>query len=168
MLVKTDFNGTVLWSNDYKGIATSAYETCGVPTSDGGYLLGGNLVSPDQGWIVKTDAEGKMLWNKTYGETTTINSVAQTQDGGFVISGSITYINPNDNGKSSGTAWIAKTDSLGNVGGHLTIGQNATFHYTDPSSVLQISNGEYMCVGTGDRTIQASSSQRFWVAKISS
>jgi hypothetical protein len=48
MLVKTDFNGTVIWSNDYKEIApTSAYENSGLITADGGYLLSGSLVSPD-------------------------------------------------------------------------------------------------------------------------
>jgi hypothetical protein len=166
MLVKTDFNGTVQWSNDYQGTATSAYETCGVTTSDGGYILGGDLVSPDQGWLVKTDAEGNMLWNRTYGETTTINSVAQTQDGGFVISGKITYINPNSIGKSSGSSWIAKTDSLGNIEDQLTIGQNATFHYTYPNSLILTNDGNYICVGTWDQTIPASNSQRFWITKI--
>ena len=166
MLVKTDFSGGTLWSVNYQGIATSAYETCGIPTNDGGYLLGGSLVSPDQGWLVKTDAEGNMLWNKTYGETTTINSIAQTQDGGFAVSGDITYINPNDNGKSSGIAWIAKTDSSGNVEDQITIGQNATFHYAYPNSLILTNDGDYICVGTWDQTIQASNSQRFWITKI--
>jgi hypothetical protein len=167
LLVKTDFNGTKLWSSAYKEVyATSAYARTGLATNDGGYLLGGSLVSPDQGWLVKTDAHGNMLWNKTYSETTTMNSVEQTQDGGFVISGGITYINPSDNGKSSGLAWIAKTDNLGNVVNHITIGQNATFHYTDPNSLILTNDGKYVCVGTWDRTIQASNSQRFWITKI--
>jgi hypothetical protein len=168
MLVKTDFDGTVVWSNDYQGIATSAYETSGIPTSDGGYLLGGSLVSPDKGWLVKTDAEGRMVWNKTYEGVTTINSVTQTSEGGFMVSGGITTINPENSGQSNGRAWIAKTDGSGNIEGHITIGQTATFHYTYPYSVLQTSDGGYICVGTWDQTYPASSSQRFWIAKISS
>jgi hypothetical protein len=42
------------------------------------------------------------------------------------------------------------------------------FHYTYPYSVIQTSDGGYVCAGTWDKTHQASSLQRFWIAKISS
>jgi hypothetical protein len=168
LLVKTDFNGTTLWSNGYKeGYATSAYESAGTITNDGGYLLCGSLVSPDKGWLVKTDAEGRMVWNKTYLDVTGISSVAQAGDGGYVISGmanatEITY----DKGTAY-TAWFAKIDSMGNIEAEFRAGPVELKHSTAPSSIIQASDGGFICVGTWDQTYQATSSQRLWIAKIS-
>ena len=121
MLTKTNFNGDTLWSVGYRGNATSANEKCGTPTIDGGYLLGGYLVDPDKGWLIKTNGEGRMLWNRTYDKVSTINSVKQTQDGGFIIGG---VINEDPDVVGLGSAWIARTDSAGNVQAQVTIGQN--------------------------------------------
>jgi hypothetical protein len=66
-------------------------------TKDGGYLLGGTVLStPQRGngerdiWLIRLDASGTVLWNKIIGSSTdeTIASIRETSDGGFLICGS--------------------------------------------------------------------------------
>ncbi len=167
MIVKTDFNGTIIWSKDYKeNGASSAYEEFGLVTSDGGYILSGSLVSPDQGWIVKTDAEGKMLWNRTYPNVIDINSIAPAEEGGYLIGGvanatKISYIEG-----TTYTAWFAKIDNFGNVEAEFNAGPVTLKHSTSPSRIITTGDGDFICVGTWDSTYQASGNQHFWIAKI--
>jgi hypothetical protein len=166
MLVKTDFNGTALWSNDYKEeYATSAYLSSGLVANDGGYLLCGNLVSPDEGWLVKTDAEGRMVWNKTYAAG--ISSVARTIDGGYIICGSTNVTNVSYVDGTAITAWFAKIDNMGNIEDEFRAGPVELKHWSAPNSIIQTSQRDFISVGTWDQTYQAASSQRFWIAKIS-
>jgi len=84
-------------------------------TSDGGFIaLGGrDATAFDIGgdcWLVKTDENGTMLWNRTFGGSKTDNGhgVTQTMDGGFIIS-AITE----SYGAGSADAWVIKTDAYG-------------------------------------------------------
>jgi hypothetical protein len=60
-------------------------------------------------WLVKTDSNGLMLWNKTYGGTieATASSLVVAPDGGYAIAGS-TLGNDSD-------FLLVKTDALGNA-----------------------------------------------------
>ena len=70
VLIKTDENGNVEWSQTYGGeMSEVAYSL--VVTSDGGFIIAGYSSSsgyeyPDF-WLTKTDANGNMQWNRTYG-----------------------------------------------------------------------------------------------------
>jgi hypothetical protein len=72
LMIKTDSNGNKQWdkilggeSNDFAH-ARNCYQT-----DDGGYIMSGYTHSFGNGqsdtWIVKTDSEGNMEWNRTYG-----------------------------------------------------------------------------------------------------
>ena len=59
-----------------------------IQTADGGFVLAG-VHSYYEGigvWLVKTDASGRPVWNKTY-YGGSASSVIQTEDGGFAIGG---------------------------------------------------------------------------------
>jgi len=61
---------TSMWSQTYGGTGSDSVEVF-IQTSDGGYALAGYTNSFGAGsydyWLVKTDADGNMQWNRTYG-----------------------------------------------------------------------------------------------------
>lgn len=91
-LVKTDSSGTLQWSKTYGGIAHDQAESV-VQTDDGGYAIAGYTESSgnDGGdfWLVKTDSDGEVLWDKTYGGTEADYAYAlvKTTDGGYALAG---------------------------------------------------------------------------------
>lgn len=108
-LVKLDGTGNILWEKNFGG---SGYDYClsVANTSDGGFILSGYTNSEDHDvsfnhgdydvWIVKTDADGNMQWQKTYGgsQTDYNNAIIETSDGNFFVTGS----SLSDNGDVSG------------------------------------------------------------------
>jgi hypothetical protein len=64
---------------------------------DRGFLIGGDNYDSHFGYIIKTDINGNPLWNKKVGlnnDTTTLCYIQQTYDGGIIISGAKTSIDP--------------------------------------------------------------------------
>jgi hypothetical protein len=66
-LVKTDFDGEMVWNATFGGPFDDVANSV-VQASDGGYLLAGYSHVDDQqvSWVVKTDSSGAMLWSQTY------------------------------------------------------------------------------------------------------
>jgi hypothetical protein len=109
-LVKTDSSGNMQWNKTYGGSnPQEAYSV--VQTSDEGYAIAGATVpyntSREEFLLVKTDAEGTMLWNKTYGGTGNAEAacVVQTSDGGYALVG---YTDSYSAGGRD--VWLVKTD----------------------------------------------------------
>jgi hypothetical protein len=117
-LVKIDAYGNVEWSQTYgRGRSDRAYAL--VATSDGGYAIAGETISNNYGvphwdfWLVKTDANGDMEWNRTYGKGAGENAYAlvETSDGGYALAGDTSIFNP-ETGIAS-DFWLVKTDAYG-------------------------------------------------------
>jgi len=131
-LIKTDANGNVQWAKTYGGIDwDKAYSV--QQTSDGGYIVAGETGSFGAGavdiFLIKTDANGNIIWAKTYGRTgdDLAYSVQQTSDDGYIVAGGTDSF-----GEGWGDIFLIKTDANGNIGS-CSIVQNVSPTVTTPS-----------------------------------
>jgi hypothetical protein len=159
-LVKTDANGNMVWNQTYGGRATNQ-ATAVTQTSDGGYAIAGYTDSYGTGnydfWLIKTDANGTMLWNQTYGGTGDDKgySVIQTTDGGYALAGyTASY------GAGMDDFWLVKTDASGNLKWNQTYGGAGD---DGAYSVIQITDGGYALGGYTNST--GAGRYDFWLVK---
>jgi hypothetical protein len=114
LALKLDSSGKVQWAKTFgaSGATTSQFNSVR-PTTDGGYVFSGYFYnSGDKSWIVRTDSNGNVQWQKTYGKSTAVtqfNKVTATSGGGLIAVGHTNQFN------SAGSAYIVKADSGGNV-----------------------------------------------------
>ena len=147
-LVKTDSDGNMEWNRTYSGPLNEHRFSSLVQTSDGGYALVGNTYMNDhpygEFWLVKTDADGNMEWDKTYGGEWSEDprAVIQTSDGGYLLMGDTSSF-----GAGSYNAWLVKTDADGNMEWDKTYGGPNYDEYA--YSVIQTSDGGYALAGVG-------------------
>jgi hypothetical protein len=151
-LIKTDANGNKVWDKTFgkNGETSTAYSV--KQTSDGGYILAGVASAISGGgpsnycWLIKTDANGNNVWNKalTYTlatSTTSVYSVQQTSDGGYVLAGTIYYQYGMGYGPNGWDAWLVKTDANGNKVWDKAFGGNEP-DYAD--FAIQTNDGGYI------------------------
>jgi hypothetical protein len=104
-------------------------------------------------YLVKTDAQGEMQWETTFGSTEFDYgaSVRQTDDEGFIICGATTA----RTGLSS-DVYLIKTDSDGDVEWETIVGGP---NHDNGSSVIQARDGGYLVAGEtesyGERGLNA-------------
>jgi hypothetical protein len=114
--------------------------------SDGGYIVAGYSSSFGagnlDGWVVKLDANGAVLWQNTYGgaQTDYFYSVQQTSDGGYIVAGE-TY----SFGAGSSDIWVLKLDGNGTAEWQKTYGGSQTEY---GAAIQQTSDGGYIVGGT--------------------
>ena len=143
-LIKTDAVGIEVWNQTYGGpdydFGYTVYEIVD------GYIIGGGTKSFGAGdfdyWLIKTDSDGNMEWDKTFGGSgpETCRRMVQTTDGGYIISG-FTH-STKIFGKMS--CWLVKTDVDGNKLWDKTI--EGTRH-SGAWSIRQTTDGGYIIAG---------------------
>jgi hypothetical protein len=144
-LIKTNVYGDTLWTETFGGMwYDDGYSIC--QTIDGGYIIAGYTAGPGVGngdvFLIKTDANGNLLWAKAIGglDYDDARSIKQTTDGGYIMTGQVS-----GSGVSFTDAYLIKTYSNGNVTWTKTFGGSG-FDYA--ASVQQTSDGGYIIAGT--------------------
>ena len=149
ILRKLDRNAVVEWK-----------ETYGLPnrldipqmvrlTSDGGFIIVGQVAVYSQSdeeadcWLVKTDADGVVEWEQTYGGSNYDNGadVVQTADGGYLFLGWTRSF-----GQGLRDFYLIKTDSDGNEEWFETYGGTGE---DVGSNILRLLNGNFLLIGGG-------------------
>jgi len=161
-LIKTDASGDIEWSRTYGGSSWDCAQSL-IQTSDGGYAIAGQTRSFGVGgdsWLIKTDASGRALWNKTYGGVgiERAYSVVQSDSGGYAMAGFTTSF-----GLGKEDFWLVKTDADGNML------WNKTFGGTNSDvarCLVQTSEGQYL-IG-GYTWSFGSGLSDFWLIKVGS
>ena len=144
LILKLDVNGTISWQKKYGG--SNEDRTYSMQqTSDGGYIIAAQTFSFGAGnidlWILKLDANGTIIWQKTYGgsEGDYIASIQQTSDDGYIVAAQTSSF-----GAGNGDIWIIKLDATGTIiWQKMYGGSDADWS----ASIQQTSDGGYIVAG---------------------
>ncbi|MDB5282297.1 MAG: hypothetical protein JWO06_1372 [Bacteroidota bacterium] len=192
-LVKITAEGVKEWEKRFGGVGEDDL-TIVKQTRDSGYIIGGFSWSPVSGdksepnrdltgisydyWVVKTDAQGNKIWDKTLGGTKNefLNGIEQTSDGGYLVAGTTSSDSGGDKTQNNWRSgyenyWIVKLDSAGNkiwdqrYGG--TKGE-------DLFCMTKTKDGNFLLGGysfsdiSGDKTQNNKGQNDYWILKIDS
>lgn len=178
-IVKLDALGNIDWQKTLGG-SEDDYANSIQQTSDGGYIVAGSSKSIDGDitgnngdydyWIVKLDALGNIVWQKTLGGSGTemVRSIQQTSDGGYIVAG-FTKSSDGDVTGNNGDedCWIVKLDALGNIDWQKTLGGSNT---DDAYSIQQTTDGGYIVAGyskSSDGDVSGNKGgEDYWIVKL--
>ncbi|GEO07110.1 hypothetical protein AAE02nite_47740 [Adhaeribacter aerolatus] len=184
-VVKVNASGNKEWDKTIGGDLDDFFRSIH-QTNDGGYILGGTSNSGASGdksenskgfqdyWVVRLDASGNKLWDKTIGGIGDdyLSSLLQTTDGGYILAGSSNYDAGGDrseNSKGDLDYWVVKLNPTGNKEWDRTLGGDS---YDSAPSVRQTTDGGYILGGnsisgrSGDKTEPNIGGHDYWIIKL--
>lgn len=117
-LIRTNSSGDTLWTRRFGDPGEINIPYALVRSSDGGFVLTGETTSPPSTgendiFLIKTDANGNLLWDKRFGTPDLIEqgyALQQTNDGGFLVGGTVI-----DALFGNSNAWLLKTNTVGDT-----------------------------------------------------
>ncbi|WP_158546165.1 T9SS type A sorting domain-containing protein [Adhaeribacter pallidiroseus] len=182
-IIKIKANGSKEWDKTFGGDDADKLAAL-LPTKDGGYILGGTSYSYQSGdrtqesqgssdyWLVKIDAVGKKLWDKSFGGdyNDKLSSVVPTPDGGFLLGGSSSSDSSGDKTQDSKDYsqdyWLVKLNADGSKAWDKVFGG----YYTDKLVSLAVTaEGKYLVAGHSDSNADGDKSEEtdilddYWV-----
>ncbi len=182
-LIKFDSQDSIQWSRTYGG-SQNDHGFDLVQSADGGYAILGYSQSSDGDvsenagmsdyWIAKLDAEGNLLWEKSYGyvggDAGTVLTL--THDGGYLLTGVLDAFASGGEGNTAlkhpgGNYWMIKLDAQGNKEWSRHYGG----YFTDTAyGTIQTEDHGYIIVGSSDsyevEWFNNKGTYDFWVIKI--
>ena len=145
LLVKLDATGNIQWSKTYGTDSVDAGAAL-QQMPDGGFAIAGytygspNDVAYDDGLLIRTNANGNLLWSKAFGGNDYDEFAALTlQDSMLVASG-----NTSSFGTGLEAGLITRTDASGNLDWAVAASQNLFQAY---QAVIKTSDGNYLAAG---------------------
>ena len=153
LVIKTDSEGNIEWNKTYGGDKWEQSQSKDILfTGDGGYIFLAATKSFGAGkldlWLMKTDSNGNMLWNKTFGGVNNDFSggIDFTDDGGIIIAGTLSA---NSNSPPRGEGLVIKTDANGITEWQTEFGDESEDQLQD---VCSTSDGGYIFAGVRTTT----------------
>ncbi len=143
-LIRTNSIGDTLWTKSNLG-TFDVFGTSVQQTTDDGFIVTGYGSSPvnngEDVYLIRTNSSGDTLWTRTYGGTCDDagNSVQQTSDGGFIITGWT-----ESNLDTIYEVYLIRTNSSGDTLWTKTYGGN---DFGIGTSVQQMSDGGFFIGG---------------------
>ncbi|HTI69873.1 MAG TPA: chitobiase/beta-hexosaminidase C-terminal domain-containing protein, partial [Candidatus Limnocylindria bacterium] len=186
-LFRISGTGQPIWDHTFGG-SGGDLPLALLQTEDGGYLLGGQSSSGQDGsktatnfgqtdfWIVKTDGNGQFQWDRSFGGSgnDSMAGIAASEDGGYLLAGtsnSSVSGSKTSAGFGGSDFWIVKTDSEGTKVWDRSFGGSGTENL---ASVLPTDDGGYLLGGTsnsgpdGNRRTTGFGGMDYWVVKTDS
>jgi hypothetical protein len=187
-IVKLNSAGQKVWDRTFGG-SNNDYGVSIISTSDGGFIVAGSSFSTLSGdksqankaqvdyWIVKLNSTGQKVWDKTFGgglNGNWGNSIIETTDGGFIVSGYSDCNNTFDKSepsKGGNDFWILKINSTGQKTWDKTIGGDGI---DIALSITGTSDGGFVIAGRsnsllgGDKSETRQGSDDYWIVKLNS
>jgi hypothetical protein len=191
-VVKLNSLGQKVWDKTLGGSGED-YASSIIATNDGGFVILGYSSSPISGqkseanrdnsnatfdyWLLKINSLGQKVWDKTLGGNSTDlgNSIINTIDGGFMVSGlSMSAISADktetnrDNTNSTSDYWIVKLNGLGQKVWDKTLGSSINefsptlIENLDESIIIAGSSSSNI---SGDKTENSKGSSDYWIVK---
>ena len=144
ILMKTDASGNKQWEKAFAGPEGGRLDSiphlCLAP--DGGYTIVATVRMEGKryAYLMKTDANGNVEWEKTFGGTKGSNGkdVCVTTDGGYLIAGSIS------DAEEGYDAWLVKTNASGDQEWEMTFDKG---DYDIGEFCQQTADGGYIVAG---------------------
>lgn len=156
-VIKLDASGNMEWQKTYGG-SNDEYGYSIKQTIDNGYVIAGYTASNDgdvtglhgkqDGWIVKLDSHGNLLWQTTLGgnDTDYANAVLPTADGGYIVGGSTLSKDGDVQGNIGDMDyWLVKLDHSGKLIWQKCLGGTGT---DELFSLQNTSDGGYILAGS--------------------
>jgi gliding motility-associated-like protein len=154
-VVKLNSKGDMQWQKMYGGSKTEiAYSIS--QSADGGYFVAGITSSNDGDvsgnhgdidyWIIKIDAVGKLIWQKTLGGTQQdiCKSIRASSDGGCIVTGTSDSNNGDASGNHGSTdGWVVKLSDKGTIQWQKMLGGSMS----EQLDCIQITSGGYILSG---------------------
>lgn len=161
LVLRLDPDGNPIWQRELKKEDYILRLSAVRQTKDGGFIAVGNLgpmypketknVDKDA-WVVKLDEKGSIVWQKTYGGDLIdwAHNVIQTDDGNYLFVGET--CEPKGR-PGTGGVWVVKLGKRGSVQWQKSYSEPMErpighFGVEIGYSVRQMSNGDYLVVGT--------------------
>lgn len=182
-LWKMKEDGAPEWQQNLGGIGNDFLRSI-AHTADGGYILGGSSDSPlsevksdscrgkQDYWVVKLDAAGKVVWERTLGGTGNdeLQTIRPLTEGGYIVCGtsdSLASYEKSSESRGSTDYWIIKIDNYGKILWQRTLGG----HYREEAKGVEVlpNHQGYVVYGTsnspegGDKTTKALGKQDLWL-----
>ncbi|MFH2144338.1 MAG: T9SS type A sorting domain-containing protein [Bacteroidota bacterium] len=148
-MIKVDYAGNFQWQKTF-GTTGDDYSETVISTLDSGYVMVGGVADAYgsyDAYIVKTDAFGNKIWDKTYGKTSNyemLKYVVQLPDSSFTLSGSFW---PDNTLKYQG--WLLKTNKYGDSLWCQTYGNSGVSDYI--YEMCKTTDGGYALAGQYNR-----------------